>query len=98
MSFALKAKATNVPIKSDAKIASASLEMVSTCVIIPDAAGMIKIFIIPAASGIITQVDTISNEALAILASLFIGTFVALAFSAKLIDVLISYKEKNHES
>lgn len=58
----------------------------------------LPLFIIPAASGIITQIDTISNEVVAILMSLFIGTLLALAFSAKLIDMLISYKEKNHES
>lgn len=58
----------------------------------------LPLFIIPAASGIITQIDTISQEALAILVSLVVSTFLALAFSAKLIDVLISRKERNHES
>ena len=58
----------------------------------------LPLFIIPAASGIITQIDTISNEAFAILSSLIVGTFLALAFSAKLIDVLISRKEQKHES
>lgn len=56
----------------------------------------LPLFIIPAAAGIITQVETISHEALAILTSLVIGTFVALAFSVKLMDCLISRKE-NHE-
>jgi holin-like protein len=58
----------------------------------------LPLFIIPAASGIITQVDTISQEFIAIVTSLVIGTFLALSFSAKLIDVLISHKEKYHES
>ena len=49
----------------------------------------LPLFIIPAAAGIITQVDTITNELIAILTSLVVGTFIALAFSAKLIDVLI---------
>jgi len=54
----------------------------------------LPLFIIPAAAGIITQVDTITNELIAILTSLVVGTFIALAFSAKLIDVLISRKER----
>lgn len=58
----------------------------------------LPLFIIPAASGIITQIDTISKEAIAILSSLIVGTFLALAFSAKLIDVLISRKETTDES
>lgn len=58
----------------------------------------LPLFIIPAAAGIITQVDTITNEAFAILTSLVFGTFLALAFSAKLIDILISRKEKSDES
>lgn len=58
----------------------------------------LPLFIIPAAAGIITQIDTISKEAVAILSSLIVGTFLALAFSAKLIDVLISRKEKTDES
>lgn len=58
----------------------------------------LPLFIIPAAAGIITQIDTISNEAFAILTSLVVGTFLALAFSAKLMDVLISRKEKTDES
>ncbi len=57
----------------------------------------LPLFIIPAAAGIITQIDTISKEAVAILTSLIIGTFLALAFSAKLIDILISHKEKTDE-
>lgn len=54
----------------------------------------LPLFIIPAAAGIITQVETISNELFAILASLIFGTFLALAFSAKLMDSLISRKEE----
>jgi len=54
----------------------------------------LPLFIIPAAAGIITQFETISNELFPILASLIVGTFLALAFSAKLMDVLISRKER----
>ena len=53
----------------------------------------LPLFMIPAAAGIITQFDTIASESLALIASLGIGTLLALAFSAKLIDVLISRKE-----
>ena len=51
---------------------------------------------IPAAMGIITQVDTLSKEFWAIIISLFFGTLLALAFSAKFIDVL-SDKKNVHE-
>ncbi len=54
----------------------------------------LPLFIIPAAAGIITQFETISNELFAILASLLFGTALALAFSAKLMDLLISKKEE----
>jgi len=54
----------------------------------------LPLFIIPAAAGILTQVETISHELLAIVASLIVGTFIALAFSVKLMDVLITRKEK----
>ena len=49
---------------------------------------------IPAAMGIITQVDIISKEFWAIFVSLFIGTIIALAFSAKLMDYL-TIKQEN---
>ncbi len=48
----------------------------------------LPLLFIPAAMGIITQIDIISKEFLAILISLVIGTIIALAFSAKLMDVL----------
>ncbi|MFV0480664.1 MAG: CidA/LrgA family protein [Campylobacteraceae bacterium] len=54
----------------------------------------LPLFIVPAAIGIITQLETISKEFVAISISLVVGTFVALAFCAKLIDVLITKKEK----
>lgn len=54
----------------------------------------LPLFIIPAAAGIITQFETISNELFAILASLLFGTALALAFSSKLMDILISKKEE----
>ena len=54
----------------------------------------LPLFIIPAAAGIITQFETISNELFAILASLLFGTALALAFSAKVMDILILKKEE----
>lgn len=50
---------------------------------------------IPAAMGIITQVDVISEEFWAIIISLFFGTLIALAFSAKFIDILSIRKEQS---
>lgn len=52
---------------------------------------------IPAAMGIITQFDTLNKEFLAIFTSLFFGTIIALAFSAKLMDYLSIKMEKNNE-
>jgi putative effector of murein hydrolase LrgA (UPF0299 family) len=57
----------------------------------------LPLLFIPAAMGIITQVDTISKEFWAIVISLFFGTIIALAFSAKLIDILTIRKEKKNE-
>ena len=57
----------------------------------------LPLFILPSAVGIMTQFDTIANEALAILCSLVVGTFISLCFSAKLMDILISKKEQCHE-
>ena len=54
----------------------------------------LPLLFIPAAMGIITQADTISKEFWAILISLFFGTLIALAFSAKFIDILTLKKEK----
>lgn len=48
---------------------------------------------IPAAMGIVTQADIISKEFWAITISLVIGTVVALAFCAKLMDYLTIRKE-----
>ena len=53
----------------------------------------LPLLFIPAAMGIITQADVISKEFWAIIISLFIGTLVALAFSAKFIDILTIRKE-----
>lgn len=52
---------------------------------------------IPAAMGIITQFNIISKEFFAISVSLFIGTVVALAFCAKLMDYLTIKQEKTNE-
>ncbi|WP_321313243.1 CidA/LrgA family protein [Halarcobacter sp.] len=57
----------------------------------------LPLLFIPAAMGIITQVDTISKEFWAIVVSLFFGTLIALAFSAKLIDILTIRKENKNE-
>lgn len=61
----------------------------------------LPLLFIPAAMGIITQADTISKEFWAIIISLFFGTLIALAFSAKFIDILTIKKEekraKNNE-
>lgn len=56
----------------------------------------LPLFILPSAVGIMTQFDTIAHEALAIVASLVVGTFISLGVSAKLMDILIERKE-NHE-
>lgn len=53
----------------------------------------LPLLFIPAAMGIITQVDIISKEFWAIFTSLVIGTIVALAFSAKLMDYLTIKQE-----
>ncbi|AXX93461.1 hypothetical protein CPU12_10170 [Malaciobacter molluscorum LMG 25693] len=50
---------------------------------------------IPAAMGIITQVDILKKEFWAILISLLLGTIIALIFSAKLMDYLTDKKAKN---
>lgn len=48
---------------------------------------------IPAAMGIVTQMDIISKEFWAIMVSLTLGTILALAFCAKLMDYLTIKKE-----
>lgn len=57
----------------------------------------LPLLIIPAAAGIITQLDTIKKEFLPIFISLSVGTFLALAFSMKLMDILIDWQEKKNE-
>lgn len=52
---------------------------------------------IPAAMGIITQIDIISKEFWAICISLVFGTIIALAFCAKLMDYLTIKKERKNE-
>jgi len=54
----------------------------------------LPLLFIPAAMGIITQVDIISKEFWAILASLVIGTIIALMFSVKLMDHLTIKQEE----
>lgn len=52
------------------------------------------VFIIPAALGIITQVDEISKEFVAITISLFFGTIISIALSAKIMDILIEKRKE----
>ncbi len=52
---------------------------------------------IPAAMGIITQVDIISKQFWAISISLVFGTIIALGFCAKLMDYLTIRKERKNE-
>lgn len=52
---------------------------------------------IPAAMGIITQLDIISKEFWAICISLSLGTILALAFCAKLMDYLTIKQERKNE-
>ena len=55
----------------------------------------LPLLFIPAAMGIITQIDIITKEFWAIAIALFVGTIVALAFSAKFMDYLTIKGEKN---
>ena len=55
----------------------------------------LPLLFIPAAMGIITQLDIISKEFWAIAIALFIGTLIALVFAAKFMDFLTSKVEKN---
>ncbi|MFT7003239.1 MAG: holin-like protein [Sulfurimonas sp.] len=57
----------------------------------------LPLLIIPAAAGIITQFDVISKEFWPIVLSLSIGTFVSLALSMKVMDILITKQGKNNE-
>lgn len=53
----------------------------------------LPLLFIPAAMGIITQVDIITKEFFAIFVALFFGTLIALAFSAKFMDYFTSKNE-----
>lgn len=52
---------------------------------------------IPAAMGIITQLEIISKEFWAIIISLSLGTIIALAFSSKLMDILTNKQGSKNE-
>jgi len=54
----------------------------------------LPLLFIPAAMGIITQFDIITKEFWAILASLVVGTVIALIFSSKLMDYLTIKQEE----
>lgn len=56
----------------------------------------LPLLFIPAAMGIITQIDIIQKEFWAILISLTFGTIIALAFSAKLMDYLTDRKKSKN--
>ncbi|RBQ30171.1 CidA/LrgA family protein [Aliarcobacter vitoriensis] len=55
----------------------------------------LPLLFIPAAMGIITQVDIITKEFWAIFIALFFGTLIALVFAAKLMDFLTSKVKKD---
>ena len=55
----------------------------------------LPLLFIPAAMGIITQLDIITKEFWAIAIALFVGTLVALVFAAKFMDFLTSKAQKN---
>lgn len=59
----------------------------------------LPLLFIPAAMGIITQVEIITKEFFAIFMALFFGTLIALAFAAKFMDFLTDKtdKEKKEE-
>ncbi|CAA6816139.1 MAG: Antiholin-like protein LrgA [uncultured Campylobacterales bacterium] len=57
----------------------------------------LPLLFIPAAMGVITQVDIISKEFWAILISLVFGTIISLALSSKLMDYLITKKENKQK-
>ena len=56
----------------------------------------LPLLFIPAAMGIITQIDIITREFWAILISLVVGTLIAITFASKFMDYLtIKIKKKN---
>ncbi|OCL84068.1 CidA/LrgA family protein [Arcobacter porcinus] len=55
----------------------------------------LPLLFIPAAMGIITQIDIIKKEFWAIFIALFFGTLIALAFSSKLMDYLTKKAKKD---
>lgn len=57
----------------------------------------LPLLFIPAAMGIITQIDIITKEFWAILISLVVGTLVALVFASKLMEYLTIRQEKKNE-
>ena len=58
----------------------------------------LPLLFIPAAMGIITQVDIITKEFWAIAIALVVGTLVALAFSAKFMDYLTIRSDKGQKN
>ncbi|MFX4231783.1 CidA/LrgA family protein [Aliarcobacter butzleri] len=55
----------------------------------------LPLLFIPAAMGIITQIDIITKEFWAIFIALFLGTLIALIFAAKFMDFLTSKVNKD---
>lgn len=56
----------------------------------------LPLLFIPAAMGVITQFDVLSREFLPIFLATFVGTLIALAFTAKLMD-FISIKKGHYD-
>lgn len=57
----------------------------------------LPLLFIPAAMGIITQIDKIVEELFAITITLFVGTLISLAISAKIMDYIIYKERENNE-
>ncbi|MCT7911533.1 CidA/LrgA family protein [Arcobacter lacus] len=55
----------------------------------------LPLLFIPAAMGIITQIDIITKEFWAIFIALFFGTLIALVFAAKFMDFLTTKVKKD---
>lgn len=58
----------------------------------------LPLLFIPAAMGIITQVDIITKEFWAIFMALFFGTLIALVFAAKFMDFLTDKTKKEDKN
>ena len=57
----------------------------------------LPLFFIPAGAGLMLYPDILVEHGLAILASLVLGTLIALAASAKLIQLLLNRRNESHQ-